>query len=498
MGNFPLPAFVQNGAPSLRDFFAQGSHHDIDLQIDSSFLGQALKPGPSAYGALDLQIATLQLTHNPPPGTRSERVAVLFANAYAPNPNVLGVMFDRGKPSWWDDPNPPPITTASAREGCAVFLGAIAALRGTGFNFQVQAQFTTIHEMGHLFNLQHCDIPQFPPNFMATTQSDAPYKPNAFRFLPPHETQLAACSTSPFVWPGGAPFDGDSGDLPGRSPRRNPSGPVEPFGLQMSLQMSQSEFWLFEPVELEIKIAVAPGVSRRFTIPDAVDPGYETFVLWLEDPTGERRRYRSPRRYCGSAGRLGVSPTRPFRRDISIFADASGYTFRRPGVWRIWAEMEVSRGRSLASSPIEVNVRARARGQDYRLAVERLANPESALLLYHRLIRSGVSDGQKALLSQIDDRGGAVPIGGVEYALGRAWAEQAACGDDPSQAEPAMEMLRRACDRADLGEHRRGLASHILSGAAPPRRRRKVAIEIPEPPKDYLPVCPAKASIGSD
>lgn len=487
MGNFPLPAFVTAGAAPLRTIFWESSQHDIDLQLDLSQLNVALKPGVPDYYALDLQIATMQLTHNTlNPAHRAERVAVLFASYYQPNHGVLGVMFDRGKPSAWDDPHPPPITTALAREGCAIFLGAIAQLRGTGVAYQVQTQFTTVHEMGHLFNLQHADVPQFPPNFMATTQSAAPYQPNAFHFLPPHCNQLAACSHSAFVWPGGAPFDGDSGDLPVlRSTRRLRK--ALPFGLELSICMSKSEFWSFEPVELEVGIAVLPGVSRRFTIPDIVDPGYEAFTIWLEDPRGERRQYRSPRRYCSAPGKRVISEGRPFRRDISIFLDAAGYTFRTPGIWKIWAEFGPGPDKVLVSNRIEVNILPKADTEQYRRAVSYLARPESASLLYHRLIRPGISDAQETLEAHVAAQD-AVAKGGVEFVLGRAFLELAARGDErDGLAQAGDELLRRARDHSDLGEHRRSIADALIKKRVSRRRRRKPRHEIPSPPPGYVP-----------
>lgn len=482
MGNFPLPAFLGNGAQALVQAFATGSQGDIDLQIDASQLGQPIKPGVPDYSAVDLQIATLQLTHNPPPPQRSQRVAVLFANYYKANHGVLGVMFDRGKPSWWDDPNPAKITTASPREGCAVFLGAVADLRGPGIAFQAQAQYTTVHEMGHLFNLQHADPPTFAANYMATSQPGSAPPPNAFSFLPAHRQHLGHCSTSPFVWPGGVPFDGDSGDLPATGGARAGKSAGEVFGLEMAVRVSQAEFWYFEPVELEIELRVAPGVERRFVVPDTVDPGYDTFVIWLETPTGERRRYRSPRRYCSVPGRLTITPSRPFQRDVSIFADADGFTFRRPGLWRIWAEFEWRAGRKLVAAPVEVNVLPGLETEAYGRTVERLGSATSASLLYHRLIRPNFSDARIALSDQAEDAGSIVLVGGVQFALGRALSERAQLEGDTQMARSAEELLLRARDCANLGEHRRRLADRQLGLAAAPRRHRRRRCEIPVAP----------------
>ncbi|HEY7810894.1 MAG TPA: hypothetical protein VIA98_10985 [Allosphingosinicella sp.] len=458
MGGFPLPAFLDHGAEVLKNVFWKESGQDIALSIDPSHLNPPLEPGVGDYAALDLHHAAWLVTHNPPPPQRSHRIAVLYANLYAPHHGVLGMMFDRGFATW-DDPNDHPALTGSPREACAIFLQAVVNLRGPGPAAAQEALFTTIHEMGHLFNLQHTPS-NIAPNFMATSLPTAPYPPPAYKFIPPHRAQLNHCSSSPYVWPGGAKFE-DTGDWQGAAMK--PSQGRSTFGAQLLISMARHEFWKFEPVELVVEVSIVPGVKQSVLVPDALDPGYEAFRIWLESPTGERRRYRSPRHYCSSPGRRRIAPGRSLKRDISIFGEAGGYTFRASGIWRIFAEFDVGDGSTLRSNSLEVFVKPRMNTEGYQRAAARMTARTSAALLYHRLVRPDLATGE-LLLCQLDDPCPTIPKGGIEYALGRALSCRTDKGGVSPLLEDGLELLRRARDRTDIGEVQRRHADEIVDG----------------------------------
>jgi len=107
--------------------------------------------------------------------------------------------------------------------------------------------------------------------------------------------------------------------------------------------MSRRSFFYFEPVELDVVLSAPSSANRSFRVPDCIDPGYGAFRIWIEEPSGERRIYRSPRIYCAHDELIFVGPKKPFRRDISIFGESGGFTFRRAGVHKVWAEFALSR-----------------------------------------------------------------------------------------------------------------------------------------------------------
>lgn len=389
---------------------------------------------------------------------------MLFADYYKPFPAALGVMFDRGFDPG-DDPSSAKVFRQSPREGCAVFLRAITELRSSPAQAEDEALFTTIHELGHIFNLQHVN---HPTNFLSQSVGTAPYPPNAYYFLSGHRHMLAQCSTSPHVWPGGAQF-ADIGDFGHFNAPVRRSSPRPAFGLELAISMGQREFWRFEPVELDIEVRCARGVDRAFRILDAVDPGYETFHIWIEEPTGERRRHRSPRRYCRVRRSRMIRPGQPFRRDLSIFGEAGGYTFRVPGIHRLWAEFMVKPGLKIRSNDLEVNVKPATDNDAYYQARRVLGASPRAGILYHRLIRTNLR--HLTVLEGLCQAQSDLPsVGSIRYAVARAMNERSN-GNDGTLPESAAELLRRAADSPALGDRQREITSSLLARAKPARRR---------------------------
>lgn len=457
MSPMDLPNWVLDGASELNRVFATASAGDIDLRVTVQTAPASTLTSRSAQ-AYDLHQATRRLTANPAPPQRAANVAVLFAGVYAGHPDVLGIMFDRGFETS-DDPSGNDKFTRSPREGCAVFLDAIRSRRPEDADYELETRFTTIHEAGHLFNLQHVKA---PPNFMASSPKSAPYKEDlAFSFTSSHCEMLSACSTSSNVWPGGAVFS-DTGPFANHNSLPIRQEPTE-FGLELGIDMQTREFWPFEPVELDIELRVAPGVTRSFDVPDQIDPGYDAFVVWIEEPTGERRRYRSPRRYCGGVGRLRILPGRPFLRDISLFGEAGGYTFERSGIHRIWAEFEVRPGRIVRSAQLELNVLPARPSPEYEAARAALTPASRSKLLYHRVLRAEMEPA--ALSAYAKGNTGRVPIGSIEYALGRSMIA-ASNGVEPDQQpglkQSGIALLERAIHRAQLGLNQRRWIVRLL------------------------------------
>jgi len=452
-----MPAFATGGKERvLHDVFANSSQGDIDLVVDNSALANP-PSNQQGFWALELHEALAALTRNPPPPAPSRRIAVLYADFYRPFPAALGVMFDRGFDPG-DDPSSATVFRRSPREGCAVFLSAIAKLRNTPAQIDAEALFTTIHELGHVFNLQHIDT---PANFLSQSQAARPFPASAYRFVPLHQQALATCSRSPHVWPGGSKFDdtGPFGHLSASPKARSRQGRIE-----LVLSMAQREFWPFEPVELDIEVRLAPGVQRPVIVPHAVDPGYDAFKIWIEEPSGERRRYRSPRRYCMGAESLRIGPRAPFRRDVSIFGEAGGYTFKANGVHHLWATFEVSPGRLIESNRLEVCVRGAIDSADYELARSVLAHSKRARVLYYRQ-RRGIADRQLALLRQFCTEGPALPSkASIRYAVARA-ALDASLRSGTRPAGSALRLLAEARDSSFLGRRQRSIADQLLAAA---------------------------------
>ncbi|PTR06820.1 hypothetical protein C8R32_109106 [Nitrosospira sp. Nsp5] len=470
-----VPAFTQGGREAeITNIFSAASHGDIDLLVNNSALARPMS-AKQGFFAFDLHRALQVLTRNPLPSGPAARIAVLFADFYNPHPSTFGIMFDRGFDPG-DDPSSAAVFRQLPREGCAVFLRAITDLsrtvpaRRTALAVEREAFFTTIHELGHVFNLQHAAPP--PANFMSQSLRARTYPIQADYFLPIHQQWLSQCSVNPAVYPGGARFRDSTSyanhDIPSTGVRRLS------FGLELLISMGQREFWPFEPVELDVELRVAPGVDRQFHVPDAVDPGYDQFTIRIEDPNGDCRRLYSPRNYCNTGKALKIAPTRPFRRDISIFGQSGGYTFVQPGIHRLWVEFKVRHDVTLRSNELEVNVKSPGKGREFDAALAVLSQSDRAKILYHRLDRSD----SRHLVMLTEYCGETRPIASsasIKYAVARAMEEQAA-SEDRQLPEPAVLLLQQAADAKILGETQRTHATRILEGARSRMQRRKKRI----------------------
>lgn len=454
-----VPDFIQKGQTQiLENVFGYSSSNDIDLTVNAKPMGFA-RQASSGVWALDLHEALADLTQNPPPPYPSQRIAVLYADFYKPFKDALGVMFDRGFDPG-DDPSSASQFTRSPREGCAVFTEAIARARGTPVRIAQEELFTTIHELGHVFNLQHT----MQPSFMVQGGSAAN------QFTAGEQAMLRCCSTSANVWPGGKPFS-DTGKFSHLNFRAVKDGKVP--GLSLRIDMGQKEFWPFEPVELDIELQLAKSRPRAMSVPHAIDPGYDAFQIWLEEPNGERRLYRSPRRYCIGDAKLRLAPGGSFLRDVSIFGESGGYTFRTSGSHKLWATFEARTGVQIESNVLEVYVRGHSDSQQYAEAKATLQHSARGKFLYHRLAKATPPGQLRRLKEFAEAKGKLESKGSVQYALGKALATQQ-LESGRAVSKGAIELLSRAFDAQDLGERQREATSELLKRISDSR--------VPSPP----------------
>lgn len=263
--------------------FAVGSAGDLVLKprvVDGTALADANLP--VSVGSDMLHSALEAVTGRQRREKQVSRIGLLLAGEYEPRPGFFGYMFDEAFVPGSSDPG-----ELTPREGCAVFLSAIDRKRQGG-DFIEEVIYTSVHELGHVFNQQHSS----PQSFMATSADELnPFKTATCAFNPHEQALLSKCSASRFIWPGGSAF-GDLGDLgPGLAAPADAEN--APNTLSLTVSFARDAFWPFEPVEMDVALSVTEGDSQW--VPDYLDPGYEDFVIWIEDPSGERRRYRSPR-----------------------------------------------------------------------------------------------------------------------------------------------------------------------------------------------------------
>lgn len=332
--------------------------------------------------------------------------------------------------------------TQVPRQGCVVFLGAIAAKR-SGAEFDRQVQFTSVHEVGHVFNLIH----QISPlTFMASSKDDATHDNGAYFFGPTQTKWLMRCSTDADVMPGGSIFR-DFGYQDSGADKPDAGGP-----LSLAVSTSSDEFWPMEPVMLNIRLSVAG--SSKAVVPAELDPGYKRFRVMIRDPDGSVRLYRSPMRFCSQASSMEISAANPFVRDLPLFGQAGGYTFRAAGRHQVWAELDVTGRRLLRSNVCEVNVLPQFRR---RPKWAEIASPGNARMLFYRV--GEIGEFSSLLLSAKSAR----PMTRAMAMYVCSKAALSAGHRDQRRNEWAREHLQRCLDLAVLPPHQQARAEQALA-----------------------------------
>lgn len=434
---------------TISDYFHDNSGGDIQLVGDASRTDMVRRL-EDVTDSLVLHSALGALVND---FQRGAAIGLIFARRYRPYPDALGVMFDRGFATQ-DDPYGAANEFAIPRQGCAVFLDKIAAVRG-GYGAAAvdEALYTAIHELGHVFNLVH----NFQePNFMAGSAT-APRPIGFLKFTDADKMQLASCSRSSAVAPGGAPFRDRNGSYNSIAASR----PSRPTAITLDIDLVRRPILPFEPLELDITIRAeqsGPGA----TVPDEIDPGYPRFRIWIERPSGERTLYRSPRHYCPSGRTFRLRAGEVFRRDVSIFGQSGGYTFASPGEYRIYAELDVAPRQTIRSRKRTLEVVAPGPQLTHRSV---LARPEVARVLYYR--RAALNSRGPRILREFRTDHRRDPNGAfVDYSLGRLYAmhaQRAKRADTRDEhARVAKQFLRRAADHAFLGKNARRRAQDLL------------------------------------
>jgi hypothetical protein len=456
---FPLRVPDPSGARrSLEEVYASASSGKIELRPDHSAVSTPFIPERAAVGAADLQAVLQEIATNPPSVWPVPRLGLIYAPFYRPKPGVYGLMFDRGISDPFD-PTVDPASHRQAREGCAVFLGAIHQTGLERDDYENQVAFTTVHELGHVFNLEHFESAEC---FLNTSSLEAPLL-SAFTFLrEPQMDRLARVEFDRTVAPGGSIF-GETGIFPHAD---HPAAlrQLNANQLQIQAEIEPAEFWPWEPVELDVTLIPGPAFEKlKLSIPDEIDPGYQSFEIWIEEPFGERRRYRPLRHYCALPAKIICKAGKPWRRDISIFCEAGGYTFRQTGTHRVWVRFRISPKEFIESKPFSISIkqwpRANARARN-RLEEEEKLLRRSRHTLYYRSGRRR-DDEVEALHTLRSKFRGEHAGGSALYALARFCASQAMHNAEKSDLRWAADLLERAAQHPAISEQRRRNARRI-------------------------------------
>jgi hypothetical protein len=429
---------------------AGGSVPALKLTLDYTQFGSGA--GAPLANAYYLHSMLRDLTLNGPYPGCVDRIGLILADRYEDEPTAYGYMFDTG----FDPATSDPTNNSVPREGCAIFLDAIRDDRASLGDYETEVGFTAVHELGHVFNLWHTGT----PSLMAQSQQAAPYSTGAFHFIKEHRTYLSALP-SPYVCPGGSNWD-DRGTLvaAGGTSKNSPAS----ANVRLRIGLPQPEFWRFEPAQLEVTVSTATGVEEA-RLQNVIDPGYEAFSIWIQDPHGARRAYKSPVKYCGNRTIIKVRRGQPFQRDISLFGQAGGYTFRTAGIHRIWCTLALKGRRLVTSNTVEAFVKpALPRSSGFRQLAPLLTDRRHARLLFYRSARRpmlAVDDLERAARKLP----GTPSAANVRYSLGRAIITASLTrtrGTRRRYESTAMSLLNKALDSGRLTASRERRAEDVL------------------------------------
>lgn len=435
--------------------FWTGSNHDIVLRPLISKLDMGSDyAGPLGTELLQRVLYTLR------PGVSGSQVDIglLLADSFEPRRDIFGLMFD---------PDYAPQSTNQyewrAREGASIFLDGIWDGRSPA-DFEDECVYTAVHELGHVFNLRHSSDPSYMER-SAKYSTTFPLK--NCTFLPSEKELLQQCSSSEYIRPGGSGFGELGGLARGWTKESEANAPRLP---KLRISMDRPAFWQFEPMELDVEFSLpSKGEWRSIPIPDELDAGFETFNIWIEEPNGEKRRYRSPKHFCQSVGALNVSLGKPFRRDISVFAQSGSFTFQKIGIHRVYATFTIAAGVTIASNVIELEILAPNWGDPYFVAARQvLCDFDLSRLLYFRTLDRTRMRKLRRLYDLVELKKQHPLAGAIQYGVGRALVHQVEHGKSRGSTlgnftKEAKKNLASAAKRRDLGVHRRECAERKLT-----------------------------------
>ena len=349
-GFFPLISSLAVNGRVIDDYLQQASGPAaIDVTLDYSRRG--LLPeflGPLGVSTDQMMEGLGRLLAGVPSSGKTS-MGLLIADACAEAPDQFGLMFDLEGDGGGLGP----------RQGCAVFLTAIATALGvepTDPSARDFISFIALHEIGHAFNLWHVN----DNSIMQAHPRAGDLGSMQFEDTQKHFLSLAGGSgTSRCVLPG------VGCSAYGTRPPGFPSGDSQPFSgpvrghkkLDLHIALSTESLWHFEPIELDVTLSVTKKDGKAVLVPNEIDPAYASFQIWITRPDGVRIRYRPMARFCRRNGTLRITPDAPFARDIAIGRQAGGYTFAIPGRHQVQAAFAVKADEFILSNVVTCEVK---------------------------------------------------------------------------------------------------------------------------------------------
>jgi hypothetical protein len=262
------------------------------------------------------------------------------------DPRLLGLMFDR---------------EGLQRQGCAVFYEPMSGNNAFARRNQLH---TCVHELGHGFNLLHSwqkslaspPVPSRPNavSWMNYPQlypggADAFWPEFAFQFDDDELAHLRHALQDDVIM-GGRRFTGGAArvlDDP-RDTRRNDD-------LRLAVSAPGS-FDFGVPVTIAIELAATS--DRRQVVPEVLGPRPRNVDVLITPPRGNEFQFEPLLHHCHGDATVGLRARDGPRRDFAfLHYGRDGFTFPRPGIYRIRARFTSANGSVAHSNALALRVK---------------------------------------------------------------------------------------------------------------------------------------------
>lgn len=363
---------AQGVREAITEWIADASQRQ--LTFDKIAYHDSQRVDSSAVDAADLENMLAEFVPRPPKGEIARDLGLILCLNWKIRDQLNGLMFDyKGSDSLlythFDSGD-------TFRRACALFL---EPLNSAGGDDNETISRVALHELGHVFNLQHDPSGR---SFMATPDPGMNYT-----LCDSTAMALAGAGKSPEAHdhlPGLSNFGAANAQLV-RLPRRKSrvkgqlrEGTPRPK-LVLEVKIAKGRYLLGEILTLEMHLKT---VGSDVKVPCQLDPAYDRLRVWYETPLGERLLYRPFLRMCPSSRNSGtVASDKPLINNPRVSVGNQGVVFRRPGRYRIWAEFFLPGvEKPFISNVEEFNVYAPRNDQERELC-STLIRPDAARFL---------------------------------------------------------------------------------------------------------------------
>jgi hypothetical protein len=238
-------------------------------------------------------------------------------------------------------------------------------------------------------------------------------------------------------------------------------------GLELKIDVSHTFFWPFEPIELDVEISLPATLSISALIPDEIDPGHQSFQIWITRPDGERFQFRSQTRFCHQNNEIVITSDKPYRCEIAFFRQSGGYTFGPSGQYQVQAALRLSTGEILLSNIAECEVLAADPYSACWTASKTILQTQEARTLLQHKCRLPPHYYYACLTQFVDKYARGETASAIHYALGKALIRStAAIQNGPCAHElrrRSASHLRKAIESPNLSSFRVNTANELLN-----------------------------------